>query len=89
MFFNNKFNTFFGLNLTLVYTFPMCMAWRFHFPKRNYDFKESFCLASMFVILNGACLVFAAAGNFLEKCYFSQKIFSNVLDFSFNFLYEP
>ena len=24
--FNNKFNTFFGLNLTLVYTFPMCMA---------------------------------------------------------------
>ena len=37
--FNNKFNTFFGLNLTLVYTFPMCMAWRFHFPIRNYDFK--------------------------------------------------
>ena len=41
MFFNNKFNTFFGLNLTLVYTFPMCMAWRFHFPIRNYDFKSS------------------------------------------------
>ena len=41
MFFNNKFNTFFGLNLTLVYTFPMCMAWRFHFPIRNYDFKAS------------------------------------------------
>ena len=41
MFFNNKFNTFFGLNLTLVYTFPMCMTWRFHFPLRNYDFKES------------------------------------------------
>ena len=41
MFFNNKFNTFFGLNLTLVYTFPMCMAWRFHFPIRNYDFKGS------------------------------------------------
>ena len=40
MFFNNKFNTFFGLNLTLVYTFPMCMAWRFHFPIRNYDFKQ-------------------------------------------------
>ena len=39
MFFNNKFNTFFGLNLTLVYTFPMCMTWRFHFPLRNYDFK--------------------------------------------------
>ena len=39
MFFNNKFNTFFGLNLTLVYTFPMCMAWRFHFPIRNYDFN--------------------------------------------------
>ena len=39
MFFNNKFNTFFGLNLTLVYTFPMCMAWRFHFPIRSYDFK--------------------------------------------------
>ena len=39
VFFNNKFNTFFGLNLTLVYTFPMCMAWRFHFPIRNYDFK--------------------------------------------------
>ena len=39
MFFNNKFNTFFGLNLTLVYTFPICMAWRFHFPIRNYDFK--------------------------------------------------
>ena len=37
--FNNKFNTFFGLNLTLVYTFPMCMTWRFHFPLRNYDFK--------------------------------------------------
>ena len=41
MFFNNKFSTFFGLNLTLVYTFPMCMAWRFHFPIRNYDFKSS------------------------------------------------
>ena len=41
MFINNKFNTFFGLNLTLVYTFPMCMAWRFHFPIRNYDFKEA------------------------------------------------
>ena len=41
MFFNNKFNTFFGLNLTLVYTFPMCMTWRFHFPIRNYDFKVS------------------------------------------------
>ena len=40
MFFNNKFNTFFGLNLTLVYTFPMCMAWRFHFPIRNYDFQD-------------------------------------------------
>ena len=40
MFFNNKCNTFFGLNLTLVYTFPMCMAWRFHFPIRNYDFKR-------------------------------------------------
>ena len=38
-FFNIKFNIFFGLNLTLVYTFPMCMAWRFHFPIRNYDFK--------------------------------------------------
>ena len=25
--------------MTLVYTFPMCMAWRFHFPIRNYDFK--------------------------------------------------
>ena len=41
MFFNNKFNTFFGLNLTLVYTFPMCMTWRFHFPLRNYDFKRT------------------------------------------------
>ena len=40
MFFNNKCNTFFGLNLTLVYTFPMCMTWRFHFPLCNYDFKE-------------------------------------------------
>ena len=39
MFFNNEFNTFFGLNLTLVYTFPMCMAWRFQFPIRKYDFK--------------------------------------------------
>ena len=39
MFFNNKCNTFFGLNLTLVYTFPMCMTWRFHFPLRNYDFN--------------------------------------------------
>ena len=41
VFFNNKFNTFFGLNLTLVYTFPMCMTWRFHFPLRNYDFKTT------------------------------------------------
>ena len=40
MFFNNKFNTFFGLNLTLVYTFPMCMVWRFHFQIHNYDFKN-------------------------------------------------
>ena len=39
MFFNNKFNTFFGLNLTLVYKLPMCMACRFHFPIRKYDFK--------------------------------------------------
>ena len=38
-FFNNTFNTFFGLNLTFVYTFHMCMAWRFHFPIRKYDFK--------------------------------------------------
>ena len=28
-----------SLNLTLVYTFPMCMAWSFHFPICNYDFK--------------------------------------------------
>ena len=42
MFLNNKCNTFFGLNLTLVYTFPMCMAWRFHCPIRNYDFKPVF-----------------------------------------------
>ena len=41
MFFNNKFNTFFGLNLTLVYTFPMCMTWRFHFPLCNYDFNNN------------------------------------------------
>ena len=41
MFFNNKFNTFFGLNLTLVYTLPMCMTWRFHFPLRNYDFNSA------------------------------------------------
>ena len=41
VFFNNKCNTFFGLNLTLVYTFPNCMAWRFHFPIRNYDFKRA------------------------------------------------
>ena len=40
MFFNIKCNTFFGLNLTLVYTFPMCRTWRFHFPLRNYDFKD-------------------------------------------------
>ena len=45
MFFNNKFNTFFGLNLTLVYTFPMCMTWRFHFPLRNYDFKPASVMA--------------------------------------------
>ena len=44
MFFNNKFNIFFGLNLTLVYTFPMCMTWRFHFPLRNYDFKYFVCV---------------------------------------------
>ena len=44
MFFNNEFNTFFGLNLTLVYTFPMCMAWRFHFPIRNYDFNYNYKL---------------------------------------------
>ena len=41
VFFNNTFNTFFGLNLTLVYTFPMCMTWRFHFPLRKYDFNIS------------------------------------------------
>ena len=46
MFFNNKFNTFFGLNLTLVYTFPMCMTWRFHFPLRNYDFNMWWCLGN-------------------------------------------
>ena len=32
----NKFNIFFGLNLTLVYTFLMCMAWPFHFPIRKF-----------------------------------------------------
>ena len=47
MFFNNKFNTFFGLNLTLVYTFPMCMTWRFHFPLRNYDFKSKLCIYAL------------------------------------------
>ena len=47
MFFNNKFNTFFGLNLTLVYTLPMCMAWRFHFPIRNYDFNTTSASAAL------------------------------------------
>ena len=49
MFFNNKFNTFFGLNFTLVYTFPMCMVWRFHFPIRKYDFNPVHDKASGFI----------------------------------------
>ena len=39
MFFTNKFNFVFGLNLTFVYKYTICMAWRFHFPIRKYDFK--------------------------------------------------
>ena len=29
----------FGLNLTFAYKYTSCMAWRFHFPIRKYDFK--------------------------------------------------
>ena len=50
MFFNNKFNTFFGLNLTLVYTFPMCMAWRCHFPIRKYDFNIMYWFDELIVV---------------------------------------
>ena len=56
MFFNNKFNTFFGLNLTLVYTFPMCMAWRFHFPIRKYDFNHNGNDARILHCLHCQCL---------------------------------
>ena len=31
-------------------------------------------MASIFVILNGACFVFAISGNVLEKCCFARKI---------------
>ena len=43
-------------------------------------------VASIFVVLKGACLIFTVAGNVLEKCCLPQKMF---LNFSFNFLYEP
>ena len=54
--FNNKCNTFFGLNLTLVYTFPMSMAWRFHFPLRKYDFNILISATSSFF----SCALFTA-----------------------------
>ena len=62
MFFDNKCNTFFGLNLTLVYTFPMCMAWHFHFPIRNYDFNrmESTNQTRLPAVARAHCDVFQA-----------------------------
>ena len=36
-------------------------------------------LFSVFVILNGVCLVFAVAGNVLEKCCLTQKCSGKVL----------
>ena len=38
----------------------------------NREFSP-FSLASIFVIFNGACLIFAVAGNVLEKCCFFKK----------------
>ena len=67
MFFNNKFNTFFGLNLTLVYTFPMCMAWRFHFPIRNNDFKSWFNDVISFVFDTVRVPVFYLSENRTEN----------------------
>ena len=66
--FNNKFNTFFGLNLTLVYTFPMCMAWRFHFPIRNYDFKVIRLCVVFFSVL---CHLMKKATETVSRLYLS------------------
>ena len=33
---------FFGLTLTFVYKYTICMAWRFHFPPRKYDINVLF-----------------------------------------------
>ena len=33
---------FFGLTLTFVYKYTICMAWRFHLPPCKYDFKTYF-----------------------------------------------
>ena len=82
MFFNNKFNTFFGLNLTLVYTFPMCMTWRFHFPLRNYDFKSRLKtgtavagpLASNELQLAELCLL-----KCIQRCYIRDKNVANTI----------
>ena len=38
--FTNTFNFGFGLTLTFVYKHTICMAWRFPFPPRKYDFKS-------------------------------------------------
>ena len=42
---------FFGINLTFVYKYTICMAWRFHFPIRKYDFKDDKTEENTFEIL--------------------------------------
>ena len=74
MFFNNKFNTFFGLNLTLVYTFPMCMAWRFHFPIRNYDFKDIDSLLPKVHVLSSVCNYSQLFSELWVKTYVDRAV---------------
>ena len=49
--FTNTLKKKFGLTLTFVYKYTICMAWRFHFPPRKYDFN---CFVGRATILSPA-----------------------------------
>ena len=65
---------FFVLNLTFVYEYTICMAWRFHFPIRKYDFKGNNANSvSMIVCITPARLVSTRISMINRKTYTSHK----------------
>ena len=79
-----------GLNLTFVYNYTICMAWRFHFPVREHDFKlfvnfANFknCLANSMlciIYLEDYCVLGLLTGQwsklFLKQLFVVKKSYS-------------